>query len=283
MPRSLKDLPAHLKHYNTKPASNVAEGEKCIACWREFGTVDDPSNSNERPCHALRIQPCNHLIGSKCLEELIHRNMARCPLCVAPITVVSPVPHWIIWLLEHEHVAPLSLWLPIPVDQFDHLQDEKRFDILQNRLFDGKLSLYQQGRLWLYHMAFPLQLTMAAAAWILVTAILCLALEDVLGSMPVSWQRPKYLLLILGVSGDKIVAFLNWCVYTRLALYMRDLPAGTTSGGAFWFLQVITAIGARNFTHYAGFCVMLAAYVLTIVLSDIVYGAMVAILIFLGQ
>lgn len=191
--RTLKDLPAHLKKYKyaATPVSTPPPDDKCIACWRKYNTIDDPSDPNESPCCALRLSPCNHLIGSLCLHELLRRGFpAACPQCTQQIAIVhSTVPRWIEFFLRHDK-SPLSpsFWIAGPRMQANYRGRARlnRSNELHARLFNGTLGLTGGVELWRYYLDWPFKCT----RWVLVLVFLMhnafWSLEKALTKLPVT-------------------------------------------------------------------------------------------------
>ena len=102
MSRNLQHLPSHLQRFTATKAHNIpAEDNECILCMRAFYTKDNSFDLTETPCRPYRLQPCNHLIGSECLAELLRRGHTSCPYCTIKIgTTPFPVPAWIAYLLK---------------------------------------------------------------------------------------------------------------------------------------------------------------------------------------
>jgi len=177
MPQKLQDLPDHLRRWYATPAQGLpAEDNKCFTCWREYDTVEEELDPNEQPCEALRMQPCNHLIGSCCLLQLLKRGMLNCPHCNTEIATSTTVPFWIVWLLKHDrHAISPAVWLDYARAVLDDNPPDrhlKHFDHLNNRLFAGTLGLYDGLWLWLHYMVYPVVET--------VLAMMCFSIANVI-------------------------------------------------------------------------------------------------------
>jgi hypothetical protein len=193
--RSLLALPAHLTHPNVAIAARVsAEDNKCIACWRQFNTIEDIWDLTECPCIPVRIQPCNHLIGSVCLREIIRRNMAACPHCAASITTKSAVPSWLIYLLSCDKSFPPTKWLA-SVEGIVRQYQPASVPILKrlhHELFKGELTKDEAFELWLYYMVFPLVDMMYAFLFCLSTQCYAISKNRLLGMLPPSQYTVIY-------------------------------------------------------------------------------------------
>ena len=144
---TLHELPVHLTRYGLALSSNPSADEKCIACWRQFDTVDDPSNLLERPCRAVQFETCGHVIGSECLKEMLRRGIGFCPQCNGPITEPqNPIPRWVTYLLWQKtsvSLAPTALISGARVRARDQSEAAlKQFDEAHKRLFSGNLGIW---------------------------------------------------------------------------------------------------------------------------------------------
>jgi hypothetical protein len=143
-PRTLKELPIHLRRFAAHKAYKVPkEDNECMVCMRAFNTKDDVFNLSETPCRPYRLQPCNHLIGSECLKEMLRRGSTFCPYCTVRLGTVNPVPRWIMYLLKDKCLISPAFWLPRAQQ---HATSQGRaelesFEALQDHLFKGTLPV----------------------------------------------------------------------------------------------------------------------------------------------
>jgi hypothetical protein len=157
--RSLQALPVQLAHYNfSRPTRIPKEDNKCICCWRAFNKIEDVRDPTERPCRPIRIKPCNHLIGSVCLGELIQRNRAACPHCAAPLTATSSVPQWLIYVLSWDDLflSP-TRWLTSAGEIVLHYETTSIpiFERLHDQVVEGALTIHGALQLWRLYMLSP--------------------------------------------------------------------------------------------------------------------------------
>jgi hypothetical protein len=69
--------PAHIEHFTTLPADDLAIEPDCIIC-------QEPYNNNEHAAIQLRNVTCTHIFGRTCLQKWVNSRMAnshRCPSC----------------------------------------------------------------------------------------------------------------------------------------------------------------------------------------------------------
>jgi hypothetical protein len=160
MPRNLQGIPDRLTGYAILEAERVPTGEdKCMSCWRAFDTTEDSSDPTERPCHPVRLEPCNHLIGNHCLTELIRHSMTNCLRCTTPITFTPPVPFWITFLLTWGDLIFIPItWLPVLRNTIFYSESKSSaiFERLQDKLCKGTLHAHECVQLWYLYMLSPL-------------------------------------------------------------------------------------------------------------------------------
>jgi hypothetical protein len=149
-----------LTRYAILEVEQVPAGEdKCMSCWRSFDTIEDSSDLTERPYHPVRLEPCNHLIGSHCLTKLIGRRMTNCLQYTIPITNTSPASHWITYLLIWgDYVFSPNTWLTAVRDTIFHFKSISfaNFERLHSKLRKGTLRPYEGLQLWSLYMLRPL-------------------------------------------------------------------------------------------------------------------------------
>jgi hypothetical protein len=274
-PRSLLALPTYLAHPNVAIAARVSAGDnKCIACWRPFNTIEDVWDLTERPCIPLRIQPCNHLIGSVCLREIIRRNMAACPHCAASITIKSAVPSWLIYLLSCDKFFPPTKWLA-SVDGIVRQYQPASVPILKrlhHKLVNGKLTKEEAFELWLYYMVSPLVDMTFASLFCLSTRCYAILKNRLFDMLP-----PLQYTVIYTFFGMHVRIF-TWrlaieTVADPIYAYLLLMAGESNAGGP--RLGATTGI----VTMYLGWRIV-RAFLTAIAM---VYGGMVAYLIWLGM
>jgi hypothetical protein len=87
----LYNITTSLQTCKTEEADPTPE-DTCYVCMRSYGQKDDNEDPNEFPCDAVRLVPCGHLVGSKCLHLKIRRQgLSNCSFCTTPLTItVNP-------------------------------------------------------------------------------------------------------------------------------------------------------------------------------------------------
>jgi hypothetical protein len=242
LPRKLRVLLSEMYlHYIYQVMRVPAEDNKCISCWRAFNTRDDASDSTEQPCYPLRIQPCDHLIGSHCLEEMTRRHMETCPHCRAPMTGFNSVPAILNPLLD--------------------------------KLFEGTLNVHEGLQLWGIFMRSPLiDMMFAMILLFVVNFTFVLLVEPLLAMLPSSWHMAQYALFILGKDVGQVVLLYNMVLFSIFGYYsylgynMQRLHLG----------PILLAIAMRYLAKLFGLHILLVLLTATWAL----YGAMMAYCLF---
>lgn len=284
MPRKLQDLPEHLRRWYTTPAEELpAEDNKCFTCWREYNTVEHELNPNKQPFQALRMQLCNHIIGSRCLPQLLKREMLNCRYCNTEIATSTTVPSWIVWLLEHDRCAiSPAVWLDLARDIVDANPPGrvlKHFDRLKTRLFVGTLGLYDGLWLWRHYMVYPVYETiLAMVCFSIANVISYFIVGPFLNLATAALHIPQLSLCVSGV--DVIEALPRLHVLVCLVIGSHLCARHVQCGGIASILALLVlALGARNSTELFSFKIMFALMTCNLVL----YGVMVGWLVWLGM
>jgi hypothetical protein len=252
MSRNLKNLPYHLNLPVTTLATNVShEDNKFIACWRPFNTVDDTSDGTERPCQPLRLQPCNHVVGSLCLYELCDRDMKRCPYCNSAIEEVSTIPFWQKWLLECD-VAPFGpITYIADIGHMIYLRNKNhhkgtealaRFDKQQDRLFKGTLTDEDGEELWSeYTFHGFIELGCMLAYWIILEVLLYLMIKPLLRLILPSWLASSEC-FVQGVKLWPVNRFFWMMFLWKSYQYLRERGEHPETDSLLNFVLIVTAL-----------------------------------------
>jgi hypothetical protein len=277
-PRTLKDLPIHLRRFAAHKAYNVPEEDnECMVCMRTFNTKDDIFNLSETPCRPYRLQPCNHLIGSECLKEMLRRGSTSCPYCTIRLGTVNPVPRWIMYLLKSKSPISPAYWLPRAQQ---HATSQGRaelgsFEALQEQLFKGTLPFSGGVQLYWKYMVPHLLDAVGIVAWCLLTKTLFSIIEFVLSAFPATWHVPRALLSLMGVNVGYVLSVLN-------AATMMSIVYGADASDSIDMVYVLRSaailLAMGNVTKLVGL-----KLVIVFMNGDcVVYGVMVACLIWMG-
>lgn len=127
-------------------------------------------------------------------------------------------------------------------------------------------------------MSWPVQCTIRALAWVLLTAILFYGMEILLSTFPTTWHFAKYSMFILGADVGYTVPFFNLIIIlsnvSRLcALHMDDRKEMFLLG------QALLAVAVRNLTKLVSLKVTL---LLLLPGNMVVFGVMVGWMIWMG-
>jgi hypothetical protein len=206
---SLKDLPEHLDFVEvSQDDSKNTDESDCSICLRTFNDPDEPSEIADGPCQPMRIDSCNHVIGSTCLKKLLDLGMRHCPMCRTRIRSVpgtNPTPFWIRWLLNSQQFpfSSVSLWIRMARRGLACKDDEngdQEFDELHTKLLEGKMNDIERRRLWVYYMRVPTADTPVAVLFVFAVIAICWSAEYLLVTylhLPSSFDRMRSLFAVI--------------------------------------------------------------------------------------
>ncbi|KAF2264143.1 hypothetical protein CC78DRAFT_580649 [Lojkania enalia] len=122
---------SHSLKYAVIPYFALRHLDECFICRRKYGTLDDLSNSNEQVEYAVKLFPCEHIVGYDCIMEWVRSSSspATCPYCRAVLT-----------FLEKELSLHMKLLILITKTWLFKCHDASHAEFHNIYLFDGNSS-----------------------------------------------------------------------------------------------------------------------------------------------
>jgi hypothetical protein len=288
-------LPAALQEYEAEGV-NPAPDEACYVCYRAYGENDD----GEKPyvvlryicvpvdsvadvlsrCHAMRLIPCGHLIGSECMKVLASHGFDKCSLCATPLEGHNPVHPIIRRLAENSFfTAPVDIIYSLnsPVEgpdgpisiNADHLPPLTHITRLSDEVFTKTAMVEDAITLWSTFMEEWLKVNIVFPGIILCFWLSISSVEYFCGS----YIESVPLSILTGDSPSWILAIITDVICWILAGWTRLLWPDLVIGALVGFLVIVRAVGLVLSKKY---------FLSLVVLHTVAFGILLQVVISYG-